>query len=635
MRKKTALHRFIELTDTIRDLSNPQIRDIQNADDYSLELQKNFRQIGGLSKENNRLLEEHYDPMINSDGLLTPEEVEEAWAFSEELGNAFSVNWIDAVIVYLQRLRLLEDARRKGDDNLLIRMLDGFIQASYSVLYITIRFNEVSDISARIRDKGMEAGYEQMGFLDKEKFSRLSDESKDIVLTDARYIRALFERDDEPVEEDINEEEMRILRKALKLEADPFYREQLPGYDWRYHEYRTLDYLSTLTEKNNNRGFSDRHLQEIHEATGRLIRLWESDPAFFGKRDSRRDLELARLRNAYLAGETDIPSYRSALLELEKQHKEDDFTALNSLITTLVPLEYILTLDRAHLTQQECDYLNDFYNRLVMRMHRMPKKGTMSFLLTYLKSLLDAFIEVPGGMTFEKFGLHLMAALHPPTYVHSLSVAAIAECLVRHLLARSPGLFTDMEGFASARDVERNGETIADLTYHAALCHDFGKLSIIDIIMTYGRNLRDIEFEMIRTHPEVGALLLERHPSTARYASVARGHHRFFDDSGGYPESFRTATDPDRTVIAVVACADCLDAATDSIGRSYKEGKQLERYLREVREGSGTRYAPYLDELLRDEGVVRELTYLISGGRDENYRKTYRILKQHEGANTL
>ena len=103
----------------------------------------------------------------------------------------------------------------------------------------------------------------------------------------------------------------------------------------------------------------------------------------------------------------------------------------------------------------------------------------------------------------------------------------------------------------------------------------------------------------------------------------------------GYPEEFRTEDSKYRTAIALLEAADCMDAATDSIGRSYKEGKQLERYLREVREGSGTRYAPYLEELLRDEGVVRELTYLISGGRDENYRKTYRILKQHEGANTL
>ena len=85
---------------------------------------------------------------------------------------------------------------------------------------------------------------------------------------------------------------------------------------------------------------------------------------------------------------------------------------------------------------------------------------------------------------------------------------------------------------------------------------------------------------------------------------------------------------PYRTIIAITACADCLDAATDSIGRSYKRGKTLDEFIQEVDEGSGTRYAPYVAELLHDPQIRSEIEQFLSEGRNENYRKTYTILKQ-------
>ena len=76
----------------------------------------------------------------------------------------------------------------------------------------------------------------------------------------------------------------------------------------------------------------------------------------------------------------------------------------------------------------------------------------------------------------------------------------------------------------------------------------------------------------------------------------------------------------------IVACADCLDAATDSIGRSYKQGKTLDDFIEELKEGCGTRYAPFLLELFEDESVYNELNSILNSGRDEKYRHTYTIL---------
>jgi HD-GYP domain-containing protein (c-di-GMP phosphodiesterase class II) len=167
---------------------------------------------------------------------------------------------------------------------------------------------------------------------------------------------------------------------------------------------------------------------------------------------------------------------------------------------------------------------------------------------------------------------------------------------------------------------------LIDFAYHAALCHDFGKLFIIDTIFVYGRDLLDMEFDEIRQHPDIGYMLLSANSSTKQYADVARGHHVWYDGSQGYPDAFDTSGNPLKTVIDIVALADCMDAATDSVGRSYREGKTLEKYEQEVILGAGTRYASWGPDLLRDARTRSELEYLLGEGRLNLYRETYQLL---------
>ena len=44
--------------------------------------------------------------------------------------------------------------------------------------------------------------------------------------------------------------------------------------------------------------------------------------------------------------------------------------------------------------------------------------------------------------------------------------------------------------------------------------------------------------------------------------------------------------------------------------------------------GSGTQFAPFVVALFDDPEVTDGLRELLTEGRDENYRKTYRVLKE-------
>jgi HD-GYP domain-containing protein (c-di-GMP phosphodiesterase class II) len=207
-------------------------------------------------------------------------------------------------------------------------------------------------------------------------------------------------------------------------------------------------------------------------------------------------------------------------------------------------------------------------------------------------------------------------------------VARIANCMARHLITRSPELFIGYVGCNDVDEVIEHKEDILTFIYNAGLCHDFGKLTIIDTIYVYGRKLLDLEQDIIRSHAAMGAALLARHDSTKDYVDIAAGHHKWFDGSNGYSEDFDIVNSPCRTAIAIVCCADCMDTATDKIGRSYNSGIELEDYLKEVKEGAGTRYAPYMAELLENQEVIEDMKYLLSEGRLRVIRDTYRLLSR-------
>ncbi|MBR0171545.1 MAG: HD domain-containing protein [Lachnospiraceae bacterium] len=627
--KKQHLRYYIESMSRIRELSSPEVQSLPSADAYRSTLLRNFARIGELSRINTEILDTYYFPALKDDAPLAVETIDIIRGFSDGLVNAFSLESLDLPMAHYQSVRLLLDAEAKKDDALIIRALDELVVTCYSMMDIMQRVTPGSDAMYRFRDQGIAAAERIISFLEPSRFRQLPDEkTKELVLINARYIRVMFEGNDKIGDEATVEYILRLMKRALSLADDAFYRSQVPSYDWTYHTFRTLEYISSLTDHNNVRGCTTAQIREINLYTKRMLSLVDSDPSRFETILSRDYLELYRIRNAYLDNEMTLHEYRHALLHLYHSYDTTQFSLHTDLRALHTIYEYIATLDREKLTRQQERSLKKLYDDLIGYMHRLPKTTSMSFLISYFTDILKVYREIPGGMDFETFGLNLMAAIHPPTYVHSLSVATFATCLAKHLLKKNPSLFTGMPGYETAEDVISGENDILDFVCHAGLCHDFGKLTIIDIIMTYGRRLFESDLELIFEHPAIGAHLLERFERTRPYAEVARGHHRWFDNSDGYPDDFDMVRSPYRTVIAVVACADCLDAATDDVGRSYKSGITLDQFLAELHAGSGTRYAPYLAELLADTEVRADIETLLASARDENYRNVWRILKK-------
>ena len=622
-----ALTEYIDGAKTVLELSSPQLNDQGGAEDYRLFLQQSFQKIGELGRKNNAILEEYLFPILEPGYMLTDEDVDLLLYFSSQLADTTTMENIDSPLIYKQAEKMLESAEQSGSLRALILALDNMVISAYMMINLTIRLYPDEDVCFHYRDVGLKAAYRLLEFLEPDKFSSLPDtECKELVLINSRYIRCLFEWSDQEGVNECNASDIELLERSLALADDSFYREQVPEYNWDVHVFRTLQYLADFTEDNNSHRFNHDQLQKINGYTKRLIEFIKQHPELEG---GCRKIEqrLYSARNSYLAGESSLEDYQNELLYIMSQRDANDFSARSMFVMFTAPLEYIMTLDRNALSTQQEEQLRSIYDYVASYAYRMPKTGVLSFMLTFLADILCSYMNVPGGMSFSDMALKIMAAMHPPTYVHTLNVADITRYLTEKLIEKEPDRFIGICGARDAADVLAKKDDILDFAYNWALLHDIGKIFIVETIMTYGRNLIDSEFEIIQSHTLVGASLLRRFPSLGDYAEMAVGHHKWFDDSRGYPKNFSMKEAEYPALISLLAVADCLDAAADSVGRSYKGGITFEKYTDELREGSGTRYAPYVVELFEDANIQRELAELLTEGRDRNYRNTYHLLK--------
>jgi putative two-component system response regulator len=100
-----------------------------------------------------------------------------------------------------------------------------------------------------------------------------------------------------------------------------------------------------------------------------------------------------------------------------------------------------------------------------------------------------------------------------------------------------------------------------------ALLHDLGKIAIPDAILRKSGTLTAGEYEIMKTHPRVGAELCQPLQSLRRVIPIIRSHHERLDGSG-YPDGLAATQIP--LEVRIVSVSDVYDALTTE--RPYRPG---------------------------------------------------------------
>lgn len=115
--------------------------------------------------------------------------------------------------------------------------------------------------------------------------------------------------------------------------------------------------------------------------------------------------------------------------------------------------------------------------------------------------------------------------------------------------------------------------------------HDLGKVGVPDAVLRKPGKLSDSEYEVIKTHPTVGARLLAGHPLAAMVRDAVLLHHET-PDGRGYPQGLAGVDIP--LVARIVGLCDAFDAMTST--RPYRAGMPVPQALARIESGLGHQF---------------------------------------------
>ena len=126
----------------------------------------------------------------------------------------------------------------------------------------------------------------------------------------------------------------------------------------------------------------------------------------------------------------------------------------------------------------------------------------------------------------------------------------------------------------------------------AAFLHDLGKIGISDKILNKQDKLTAEEWEIIKTHPQVGVNIVGHARQLAPYLAGILHHHERYDGSG-YPKGLKGEEIP--LEARILAIADAFAAMTSV--RSYSSALPVEEALAEIQREAGKQFDPRLAEV--------------------------------------
>ncbi len=141
-----------------------------------------------------------------------------------------------------------------------------------------------------------------------------------------------------------------------------------------------------------------------------------------------------------------------------------------------------------------------------------------------------------------------------------------------------------------SRDIARRlGKTEPECRniYLSALLHDVGKIGIPNSIINKKGKLTKEEYDVIKTHPVIGAQILANITQIPNIANGAYYHHERFDGKG-YPVGLAGKKIPE--IGRIIAVADAYDAMTSN--RSYRGILSQETAREEIQKGMGEQFDP-------------------------------------------
>lgn len=131
------------------------------------------------------------------------------------------------------------------------------------------------------------------------------------------------------------------------------------------------------------------------------------------------------------------------------------------------------------------------------------------------------------------------------------------------------------------------GQELTRVVYLGALAHDIGKIAVPSEILNRPGQLEPNQYQLVKTHPQIGATILNAVEFPWPLADIVHQHHERMDGSG-YPEGLKG--DEIRLEARIVTVADVVESMNSY--RPYRAILPPLAGLHEIRRHRGVLYDP-------------------------------------------
>jgi len=132
-------------------------------------------------------------------------------------------------------------------------------------------------------------------------------------------------------------------------------------------------------------------------------------------------------------------------------------------------------------------------------------------------------------------------------------------------------------------------DSMKELVHISGHLHDIGKIGVADSVLLKEGKLSEIEWEIMKTHPQMGADIVHNCSSLESVASIILQHHERWDGRG-YPNGLKA--EEIHMAARLISLCDTIDAMSSN--RPYRRLFDWDFIRKEVKSNAGKQFDPKL-----------------------------------------
>lgn len=423
---------------------------------------------------------------------------------------------------------------------------------------------------------------------------------------------------------------IRLLKQTLQIMQDKGYQEKAPELPWDSYIYATHQLMAASISHSREEAMTAEDVEVIMESVYLVYQRRIREAEQKKERLPLRPL-FAYTAISYYCGLFDLDELFRRMEELLDAADTSDFSVDGMYNVISMPAFYCQYLQQyPEKLPQRKEYLEGLYRKILQYVEDFPDGEQNETLFFYLRQLSLTFVETENSVSYGEFLQKLQFRFVPDIFIHSFTVGRAAAELCDIILKEEPAFFDDIEMFQGMTDGEEKRRRILEYAMESGIYHDIGKINFMNLYCHTARQWFEEEYEEASLHTLVGETCLAARNSTRRYAEIAKGHHRWYDGSRGYPETYKRLECRYRQMVDVIGLVDWIDSVTETNRLHKGVEKTFDEAVETAISLEHKRFSPLLIARLRDKAVVERLQQAFVNGRREAYRRLYEEYRNKE-----